>query len=105
RFIQQQHVRFEHQGADQTHPLALPALDPMVRATLQTELKALFEHLRQTVVLVTHELAEAAYLGHRLVLLQQGRVVQSGSFAQLRDQPAEPFVAEFINAQRRLELE
>ncbi|HWH71278.1 MAG TPA: ATP-binding cassette domain-containing protein [Candidatus Sulfotelmatobacter sp.] len=83
----------------------LAALDPMVRATLQTELKALFEHLRQTVVLVTHELAEAAYLGHRLVLLQQGRVVQSGSFAQLRDQPAEPFVAEFINAQRRLELE
>ncbi len=81
----------------------LAALDPMVRATLQTELKTLFQHLRQTVILVTHELAEAAWLGDQIVLLRQGHVVQMGSFGDLRDHPAEPF--DFINAQRRLILQ
>lgn len=83
----------------------LAALDPMVRAALQTELKGIFQHLRQTVILVTHELAEAAWLGDQIVLLRQGHVVQVGSFGALRDQPAEPFVLEFINAQRRLILQ
>lgn len=83
----------------------LAALDPMVRATLQTELKAIFQHLRQTVILVTHELAEAAWLGDQIVLLRQGRVVQAGTFAALRDRPADGFVSEFIRAQRRLALE
>lgn len=82
----------------------LAALDPMVRATLQTELKALFEHLQQTVVLVTHEMAEAAYLAHRIVLLREGGVVQTGTFAEMRDRPANGFVSEFINAQRKLVL-
>ena len=82
----------------------LAALDPLVRAALQTELKALFQHLRQTVVLVTHELAEAAYLGHRLVLMRQGCVVQVGTLAEFREHPAESFVVEFINAQRGLVL-
>ena len=40
----------------------------MVRASLQTELKAIFQHLGQTVILVTHELAEAAFLGDQIVL-------------------------------------
>ncbi len=82
----------------------LAALDPMVRASLQTELKALFQHLHQTVILVTHELAEAAFLADRIVLLRAGSVVQAGSFAELRDRPTDPFVAEFINAQRKLVL-
>ncbi len=80
----------------------LAALDPMVRAALQAELKSIFQHLRQTVILVTHELAEAAWLGEEIVLLRQGRVVQAGSFSTLRDRPADGFVSEFINAQRRL---
>jgi osmoprotectant transport system ATP-binding protein len=83
----------------------LGALDPVARAALQTELKAVFQQLNQTVVLVTHEMAEAAYLGDQIVLLREGRVVQAGSFAQLRDQPTDGFVSEFINAQRRLILE
>jgi osmoprotectant transport system ATP-binding protein len=82
----------------------LAALDPMVRATLQNELKAVFQHLRQTVILVTHELAEAAYLGDQIILLRQGQVVQAGSFDDLRDRPAERFVSDFISAQRRLML-
>jgi osmoprotectant transport system ATP-binding protein len=83
----------------------LAALDPMVRATLQTELKTIFQHLNQTVILVTHELAEAAWLGHRIVLVRQGRVVQTGTFAELRDQPADAYVEEFFRAQRALTLE
>ena len=80
----------------------LAALDPMVRSTLQAELKAIFQELRQTVILVTHELAEAAWLGDEIVLLRQGQVVQAGDFASLRDKPADPFVAEFFKAQRTL---
>ncbi len=83
----------------------LAALDPMVRASLQTELKSIFQRLRQTVILVTHELAEAAWLGDQIVLLRQGKVVQVGPFGALRDHPADPFVSEFISAQRRLMLE
>jgi osmoprotectant transport system ATP-binding protein len=83
----------------------LAALDPMVRATLQTELKAIFQHLHQTVILVTHELSEAAWLGDQIVLLREGRVVQVGTFEALRDHPAEGFVSAFINAQRRLVLQ
>jgi osmoprotectant transport system ATP-binding protein len=80
----------------------LAALDPMVRAKLQTELKAIFQHLRQTVILVTHELAEAAWLGDQIVLLRQGRIVQAGAFAALRDHPVNDFTSEFISAQRKL---
>ncbi len=82
----------------------LAALDPMVRVTLQAELKVIFQQLRQTVILVTHELAEAAWLGHRIVLLRQGGVVQVGSFETLRDHPADSFVEEFIKTQRKLAL-
>jgi osmoprotectant transport system ATP-binding protein len=82
----------------------LGALDPMVRAALQTELKTIFQQLHQTVILVTHELAEAAWLGDQIVLLRQGRVLQAGAFDELRDRPADSFVSEFIHAQRRLAL-
>ncbi|CAK9071305.1 Glycine betaine/carnitine/choline transport ATP-binding protein OpuCA, partial [Durusdinium trenchii] len=52
----------------------LGALDPMVRADLQDELRALFERLDKTVVLVTHDLAEARHLASRVVLLHEGRI-------------------------------
>src|SRR5262249_11535633 len=48
----------------------LGALDPLIRADLQAELKEIFQRLHKTVVLVTHDLAEAGFLGDRLVLLQ-----------------------------------
>jgi osmoprotectant transport system ATP-binding protein len=82
----------------------LAALDPMVRATLQMELKAIFQQICQTVIFVTHDLAEAAWLGDRIVLLRQGSVVQSGTFATLLAQPAHEFVSEFISAQKKLAL-
>jgi osmoprotectant transport system ATP-binding protein len=75
------------------------ALDPLVRANLHRDLKAICARLRQTVLLVTHDLAEAAKLGSRIVLMQSGRFIQSGAFDELRDHPATPFVSEFFNAQ------
>jgi osmoprotectant transport system ATP-binding protein len=80
----------------------LGALDPLVRASLQQDLKEIFARLQQTALLVTHDLAEAVYLGNGIVLMNEGRVVQQGSIADLRQKPANTFVTEFINAQRSL---
>ena len=81
----------------------LGALDPMVRAELQDDLAVIFARLGKTVVLVTHDLAEAAFFGHALVLMQGGRIVQRGSLSDLVSHPAEPFVTHFVRAQRRFE--
>src|SRR5437763_16264486 len=54
----------------------LTALDPLIRADLQADLKEIFRRLHKTVVLVTHDLGEAGFLGDQLVLLQAGRIVQ-----------------------------
>ena len=80
----------------------LGALDPMVRAALQRDLKEIFQRLGQTAILVTHDLAEAAFLGDRIVLMNEGRIVQEGRHADLREQPASAFVTDFLNAQRGL---
>jgi len=80
----------------------LGALDPLVRAALQKDLKEIFARLKQTAILVTHDLAEAAYLGDEIVLMNEGRVVQIGTLEDLRTKPASAFVTEFINAQRSL---
>ncbi len=82
----------------------LGALDPLVRAGLQKDLKEIFARLQQTALLVTHDLAEAAYLGDEIVLMHEGRIVQRGSIVDLREKPANEFVSEFISAQRTLAL-
>jgi osmoprotectant transport system ATP-binding protein len=80
----------------------LGALDPLVRAALQKDLKEIFARLHQTVLFVTHDLAEAIYFGDEIVLMNEGRIVQKGSVTELREKPADSFVSEFINAQRGL---
>jgi osmoprotectant transport system ATP-binding protein len=80
----------------------LGALDPLVRARLQSDLKEIFANLAQTIVLVTHDMAEAAFLGDTLVLMNGGRIEQRGRLDDLRNHPASAFVSEFINAQRGL---
>ena len=80
----------------------LGALDPMIRAELQRDLREIFRTLKKTVVLVTHDLGEAAYLGEQVFLLRDGVVVQSGTVDDFLNQPADPFVTDFINAQRSL---
>jgi osmoprotectant transport system ATP-binding protein len=77
----------------------LGALDPIVRADLQGELRRLFARLGKTVLLVTHDIREAVLLGSTITLLRAGRVVQQGTFADLAHKPAEPFVTEFLGAQ------
>jgi osmoprotectant transport system ATP-binding protein len=78
----------------------LGALDPIIRAELQEELRTVIGSLGKVVVLVTHDLAEAAYLcGGDLALMRAGRVVQRGPFSELVASPAEPFVARFVRAQ------
>lgn len=78
----------------------LGALDPMIRHELQEDLKELFAGLRRTVVLVTHDIAEAGVLGDTLVLLRAGRVEQQGSLEDLLDRPASAFARRFIESQR-----
>jgi len=78
----------------------LGALDPLVRSALQQDLKEIFNRLQQTAILVTHDMGEAAYLADEIVLMNEGRIVQRGSLTNLRDQPENDFVTEFINAQR-----
>lgn len=75
------------------------ALDPIVRAKLREDLKRVFLELGKTVLLVTHDLGEAAYLGDEVALMRQGRIVQRGSMRELVEAPADPFVREFIEAQ------
>ncbi|MCB9854408.1 MAG: ATP-binding cassette domain-containing protein [Phycisphaerales bacterium] len=78
----------------------LGALDPMIRAGLQADLKGIFQALKKTVVLVTHDLGEAAFLADEIVLMRAGLIVQRGSIRELMDNPSEPFVTEFIQAHR-----
>ena len=80
----------------------LGALDPMIRHQLQTDLRHIFQTLKKTVVLVTHDMSEAAFLGDRIMVLRQGRLIQQGDFAALHSNPQAPFVAEFIAARREL---
>ena len=80
----------------------LGALDPLVRADLQDNLRQIFRAVGKTVVLVTHDLAEAAFLGDRIVLLRDGSVVQAGTLRDLLETPADAYVTRFVRAQRTL---
>lgn len=77
----------------------LGSLDPLVRDDLQRELKNIFQSLKKTVLIVTHDIREAAILGQTVTLMTDGRMVQHGSFADLIEEPATPFVTEFLQAQ------
>lgn len=78
----------------------LAALDPITRYELQLQLKQIFSYLRKTVILVTHDMREAAYFGETLILMRAGSIVQQGNFHSLMEHPTEPFVTDFIRAQQ-----
>lgn len=80
----------------------LGALDPMIRSELQEDLKTIFVELGKTVVMVTHDLSEAAFFADVIVLFRCGVVVQTGPLAELVERPADIFVSRFVTAQRRL---
>ncbi|HEX8953302.1 MAG TPA: ATP-binding cassette domain-containing protein, partial [Polyangia bacterium] len=76
------------------------ALDPIIRAELQQDLKRIAQRLAKTIVMVTHDLGDAAVLADEVILLRAGRVVQRGPLAELARAPVDPFVTQFIEAQR-----
>ena len=78
----------------------LGALDPITRFELQAQLKDIFAALHKTVILVTHDMNEAAYLGDEIVLMRAGEIVQRGTLDELLRTPRERYVSDFIRAQR-----
>ena len=78
----------------------LAALDPIIRIRLQEDLRRIFRELKKTVLFVTHDLAEAAFVADEIVLLHYGKVVQKGPFDELVQHPKDAFVTEFFRAQR-----
>ena len=84
------------------------ALDTPTRLALQRELAGIQRALGSTVVLVTHDLDEALRLGQRLVLLDEGRIVQNGTPAELLTRPASERVRDHLGrsalGERRLAL-
>jgi len=77
----------------------LGALDPMIRADMQKDMVSIFRRLEKTVILVTHDMGEAAVFADEIVLMNDGRVIQQGSLKALIQNPADPFVTRFIHSQ------
>lgn len=76
------------------------ALDPLVRYDLQEDLKQIFTNLKKTVVIVTHDMGEASFFGEDVMLMSGGRILQRGAIEDFVRSPADPFVSQFITAQR-----
>jgi molybdopterin-binding protein len=75
------------------------ALDPRRRTVVRREVRALHRAWGLTTLQVTHDFAEAGMLGDRAILLDAGRVLQSGTPAEVFRRPASPYVAEFLGAE------
>jgi ABC-type proline/glycine betaine transport system ATPase subunit len=73
------------------------AVDPLLRRQLQRELKEIQQRVHKTIVLVTHDLAEAFLLADRLIVMKDGRVVQEGTPRTLVLSPQDSFVRKFIS--------
>ncbi|MGE3180972.1 MAG: ATP-binding cassette domain-containing protein [Phycisphaerae bacterium] len=82
----------------------LGALDPIIRSDLQVQLKNIFSRLGKTVVIVTHDLSEAAHFADDIVLMRNGTIAQRGTIADLTEQPADEFVATFIASQHSAQI-
>lgn len=80
----------------------LGALDPMVRAQLQKDLADIFRTLGKCVVLVTHDMAEAATLAESIAVMRDGKILQRGPMRELMDAPVDAYVTELLRAQRSL---
>lgn len=80
---------------------AFSALDPLIRADMQDLLLELRRKSNNTIVFVTHDLAEAVRLGDRIAILRSGEVVQTGTPADILDHPADDHVARFVEVAGR----
>jgi osmoprotectant transport system ATP-binding protein len=82
----------------------LGALDPLIRSDLQVDLLKICRSLNKTVILVTHDLAEAEFFGDEIWLMRDGQVLQRGTFNDLATNPADDFVNRFVQAQRGVSI-
>jgi len=78
------------------------ALDAKVRKSLRRWLRALHEELHVTSILVTHDQEEALEVANRVVVMGGGRIEQVGTPEQIYDEPANPFVFDFIGESIKL---
>ena len=77
------------------------ALDPLIRAKAQDDLREIQQRLGTTLILVTHDMAEAVDLGDRIAVMQGGKLLQYDTPARILTQPATPFVADLIGTTDR----
>lgn len=77
------------------------ALDPVIRAQAQSDLRDIQRKAGVTIVLVTHDMAEAILLGDRIAVMRAGRLDQVGAPAEILTRPATPFVRDLIGDQDR----
>ena len=78
----------------------LGALDPLIRYELQKDLKEIFSELKNTVIMVTHDLNEAVFFADEIILMKDGSIIQTGTIDEFIQSPTDPFVTRFVNAQR-----
>jgi molybdopterin-binding protein len=78
------------------------ALDPRRRVRVRREVRSLHHELNVTVLQVTHDFTEAGLLGDVAILLDSGRVLQSGPPERVFREPASPYIAEFLGAENVL---
>jgi len=76
------------------------ALDPITRDQLQNEFLELESEIQKTIIFVTHDVFEAVKMGDRIALLDQGKLQQLASPAELVESPANEFVEEFLGQHR-----
>ncbi len=72
------------------------ALDPITRNSLHDEFVDLNKKLGKTILMVTHDMEEAKKLGDKLILMDEGNIVQQGSLMQLKNNPENKFVEDFF---------
>ena len=77
------------------------ALDPVIRAKAQEDLLAIQRKFGTTVVLVTHDMEEAIHLGHKIAVMDQGKLLQFDTPQNIIAHPATPFVSELIGTSER----
>ena len=72
------------------------ALDPLIRRQLQRQFLDLSRQLNQTTIFITHDLDEAIRLGDRIAIMNDGRIVQSGTAEDIVSEPADDYIADFV---------
>ncbi|WP_375003782.1 glycine betaine/L-proline ABC transporter ATP-binding protein [Aeromicrobium sp. CTD01-1L150] len=75
---------------------AFSALDPLIRREMQDQLVELQHQLGKTILFITHDLNEAMRLGDRIAMMRDGRIVQIGTSEQILNDPANDYVAQFV---------